>query len=112
MLEEAPGERTDAQQHLRGPGHEDCRETPHPTHSATRVRGLAEQQLPRADAAAAAEKHEARETGTEPDHQSQSAAAGEHGDDRHRDVEEGPQSSAAGDGRAEGLTPRAPRECG
>lgn len=103
LLEEAPRERPDAEQHMRRTGDQDCRTPSHPAHTAAGVRRPPEQYLSRAYAAPAAQEHEARQTRPESHHQSQSAPAGESGHERHRDFEEGTQSSP-GHGRAEGLT--------
>lgn len=114
LFEEASRERADAEQHLRRSRYEDGREASHPAHSAARIRRSAEQYVPRAHATPAAQEHETGQAGAKPHHKPQPIATGEHGDERWRDgdVEEGAQSSTAGDGRVEGLTPRAPRECG
>lgn len=103
LLEEAPRERSDAQQHLRRAGDQDCRTPSHPAHTAAGVRRPPEQYLSRAYAAPAAQEHEARQTRPESHHQSQSTSAGKPGHERHRDPEEGTQSSP-GYGRAESLT--------
>lgn len=103
LLEEAPGERPDAEQHLRRTGNQDCRTTSHSAHTAAGVRRSPEQYLSRAYAAPATEEHEARQARPEPHHQPQPAPAGEFGHDRYRDLKERTQSPSS-HGGAKGLT--------